>query len=256
MSEATTEWALMTDIDHLLPEETLRSLLTRDLDPREVYRLARVDAPDLTPYKIHPNTWLMTRAMYDSIGGYDERFRTNQDIELWSRLAAEHRLRNLPEALVTLRHRPASVSGHYGRDAVLKVADVTIANRRLTLGPDLAGDAGIEVLAHAFNARLFPSVRSLRPVADLIERSYERFVERWPEARQVGEIRGLAASLMARTATACAAGSPFAMSRWYLEAARYHLPTVARGALPFAAMGGLGLWRRTFGAPAGVREME
>ena len=74
MSEATTEWALMTDIDHLLPEETLRSLLTRDLDPREVYRLARVDAPNLTPYKIHPNTWLMTRAMYDSIGGYDERF--------------------------------------------------------------------------------------------------------------------------------------------------------------------------------------
>ena len=106
------------------------------------------------------------------------------------------------------------------------------------------------------NPRLFPSARSLRPVADLIERSYERFVEHWPEARQVGEIRGLAASLMARAATACAARSPLAMSRWYMEAARYHLPTVARGALPFAAMGGVGLWRRAFGAPAGAREMD
>ncbi len=74
VDQATTSWLLMTDIDHLLPAETLRALLTMELDPKRVYRLSRVDAPDLTPYKPHPNTWLMTKPMFNAIGGYDERF--------------------------------------------------------------------------------------------------------------------------------------------------------------------------------------
>lgn len=74
VAEAKTEWVLMTDIDHVLPAATLRELLTSELDRRTVYRFSRVDAPDLTPYKPHPNSWFMTRRMFDEIGGYDERF--------------------------------------------------------------------------------------------------------------------------------------------------------------------------------------
>lgn len=81
MHQASTTWALMTDIDHALPAETLRALVTAERDERCVYRLSRVDAPrpwpyaleECKPYKLHPNTWLMTRAMFDAIGGYDER---------------------------------------------------------------------------------------------------------------------------------------------------------------------------------------
>jgi hypothetical protein len=29
----------------------------------------------MAPYKPHPNSWLLTRAMYDRVGGYDERYR-------------------------------------------------------------------------------------------------------------------------------------------------------------------------------------
>jgi hypothetical protein len=71
---APTEWVLLTDIDHLLPLETLRRLLDGPLDPDVAYRLSRVDAPDLTPYKPHPNTWVLHRALFDRVGGYDERF--------------------------------------------------------------------------------------------------------------------------------------------------------------------------------------
>lgn len=71
---ATTDWVLLTDIDHVLPADTLRAILTMPLDAACVYRLSRVDAPDRTPYKPHPNTWLLTREMFDRIGGYDERF--------------------------------------------------------------------------------------------------------------------------------------------------------------------------------------
>lgn len=84
MAQATTEWRLMTDIDHLLPEQTCRSLMTQTLDPSCVYRLARVDAWKPWPYELtdcpvreakrfHPNTWLLTGKMFDKTGGYDER---------------------------------------------------------------------------------------------------------------------------------------------------------------------------------------
>lgn len=84
VQEATTDWVLLTDIDHALPAETAHALMTMTLDPQNVYRLARVDAYKPWPYRIkdcpvrpdkryHPNTWLMTRAMYEKTGGYDER---------------------------------------------------------------------------------------------------------------------------------------------------------------------------------------
>lgn len=72
--EAKTDWVLLTDIDHLAPEKTLRRIQEKKLDERNAYRFSRVDAPDLSPYKPHPNSWLMTRARFDKIGGYDERF--------------------------------------------------------------------------------------------------------------------------------------------------------------------------------------
>lgn len=84
MAHATTDWALLTDIDHVLPAETCAALMTADLDATSVYRLARIDAPHPWPYQLtdcpvreakrfHPNTWLITKPLYDAIGGYDER---------------------------------------------------------------------------------------------------------------------------------------------------------------------------------------
>lgn len=75
VQEADTQWVLLTDIDHVLPLETLRAIMAdRELHARTVYRFSRVDAPNLTPYKPHPNTWFLTRSMFEEIGGYDERF--------------------------------------------------------------------------------------------------------------------------------------------------------------------------------------
>lgn len=71
---ARTEWVLLTDIDLELPEVTARRIVEQKLRPENVYRFGRLTAPDMTPYKPHPNSWLMTRKMFDRIGGYDERF--------------------------------------------------------------------------------------------------------------------------------------------------------------------------------------
>lgn len=74
MAKATTDWVLMTDMDHVVPLSTLERLQSGELHDRTAYRFSRVDAPLMTPYKPHPNSWFMRRDLFDRVGGYDERF--------------------------------------------------------------------------------------------------------------------------------------------------------------------------------------
>lgn len=71
---AETEWILLTDIDHVVPVETLRSVMVGHHMPAAAYRFNRRNAPDLTPYHPHPDSYLITREMFWRTGGYDERY--------------------------------------------------------------------------------------------------------------------------------------------------------------------------------------
>lgn len=81
--KARTEWLLLTDIDHVVPAQTLARILERSVNEQRVYRFTRVDAPhpwpfslvDCPDYKMHNDSWLMTRSLFfdDRVGGYDER---------------------------------------------------------------------------------------------------------------------------------------------------------------------------------------
>lgn len=80
--EATTDWLLLTDVDHVMPAATLRRLTAGGLDDGKVYRFSRMTVeaaggeapPVLTPYKPHADSFFMTKALYWRLGGYDERF--------------------------------------------------------------------------------------------------------------------------------------------------------------------------------------
>jgi hypothetical protein len=79
VKEAEAPWVLLTDIDHIVPPATWDMLLSRKLDKKTVYRFQRqtleaIEPDKTTPYKPHPNSWLMTTGRYEDIGGYDERF--------------------------------------------------------------------------------------------------------------------------------------------------------------------------------------
>lgn len=80
---ATTEWMLLTDIDHGVPPETLWRILNRKLDVASAYQCNRVTAYrkwpyeviNCEPYKKHNDSWLLTRALFfdHRVQGYDER---------------------------------------------------------------------------------------------------------------------------------------------------------------------------------------
>lgn len=69
--KADTEWIMLTDMDHVLTVETLRTLVYGKHDPEIIYRFSRRehDGKAIHP---HPNSWFMTKKMYWKIGGYDE----------------------------------------------------------------------------------------------------------------------------------------------------------------------------------------
>jgi hypothetical protein len=76
-------WMLLTDMDHVLTETAARSLfgLLDKMDQGTVYMLDRVEADTGLPTldrngnpKPHPNSFVLTRETYWTIGGYDEDY--------------------------------------------------------------------------------------------------------------------------------------------------------------------------------------
>lgn len=95
------EWCLLTDMDHIVPESTWRGIMRAELDLEKVYTFRRVEAPAMTPEKHHPNSWLLTRRVFDRIGGYDERFAGvyGSDGDFRNRLREDHELVEIKEHL-------------------------------------------------------------------------------------------------------------------------------------------------------------
>ncbi len=125
--EAKTKWLLLTDIDHLVPEKTWRKILSIELRDGAVYKFGRVSEPDLAPYKQHPNSWLMTREMYDRCGGYDERFAGwyGTDGDFRNRVKGNAPVMNLKEPLIRV---PREVTPDASTTTLVRRSDENLAN--------------------------------------------------------------------------------------------------------------------------------
>lgn len=127
VSQSATRWVLLTDMDHLVPEKTWRKILSIELKDLAVYKFGRVSEPDLAPYKQHPNSWLMTRQMYDRCGGYDERFAGwyGTDGDFRNRVAANAPVMNLKEPLIRV---PREVTPDASTTTLVRRSDENLAN--------------------------------------------------------------------------------------------------------------------------------
>ena len=73
VARSDDSWLLMTDMDILVPTETLSALVVNPLDPCSHYTFERSFVDRREP-KSHCNTFLVTRRNYWAVGGYDEDF--------------------------------------------------------------------------------------------------------------------------------------------------------------------------------------
>lgn len=72
--EARSPFVLLTDMDHIVPEQTWREVLFGTYNrPHIAYRFTRVNWPDGDPYHPHPNSWLLAKELFCRVW-YDERF--------------------------------------------------------------------------------------------------------------------------------------------------------------------------------------
>ena len=99
--KATTEWVMLTDMDHVLSNETLETLVRGQHDPSIIYRFSRSEhhGADIHP---HPNSWFMTRDMFWKVGGYDEALSGfyGTDGEYRRRCAATAKVQIMADALI------------------------------------------------------------------------------------------------------------------------------------------------------------
>lgn len=84
---AAYEWLLLTDIDHVVPSETLQTLIGAKLRHDQVYTFARRNTRGAA-IKPHPDSWLIHRTMWTKLGGWDERYRGyyGQNADIWRRV--------------------------------------------------------------------------------------------------------------------------------------------------------------------------
>jgi len=77
---AKTDFVLMTDIDHIVPQATWEKLIKEERWRKDYaysfHRKTLVSTnPDvLVDYKPHPNSWFISKELFERVGGYDERF--------------------------------------------------------------------------------------------------------------------------------------------------------------------------------------
>ena len=72
--EAQSPWLLLTDIDHVVPAETLRHLIGLKKDPSVFYTFSRIKFATGEKREPHPNSYFMTKDLYWAIGGHDEDY--------------------------------------------------------------------------------------------------------------------------------------------------------------------------------------
>lgn len=119
---ASPGWCAVTDMDHVIPVDTLLSLVTGDHDEGVIYRFSRTGSKTHP----HPNSWFMTRDMYWRVGGYDETLSGHYgtDGEYRRRCAATAPILIMTEPLNLHEYDGDSSTTHYLRkqpeDAAVK----------------------------------------------------------------------------------------------------------------------------------------
>lgn len=114
---AAGEWLLMTDMDHIVPSETLGRVVFGRHDEKVVYAFKRFDHSSGELVNPHSASFLMTKAMFWKIGGYDEGLSGyyGSDGDWRRRVAQKAPIHLVSDALIRHEHIGDSSTTRYKR---------------------------------------------------------------------------------------------------------------------------------------------
>lgn len=113
---ADTAWIMLTDMDHVLQEDVLQTLVCGKFDENKIYRFSRCESTEIKIHP-HPNSWFMTRKMFWKVGGYDEALSGyyGTDGEYRRRCAATTKIEIMSDELVRHEYEVDSSTTRYKR---------------------------------------------------------------------------------------------------------------------------------------------
>jgi hypothetical protein len=133
---------------------------------------------------IHGAVMFRRALIRDELHGYDESFRTSQDVELWSRVAATAPMRNLERTLLDFRVHPQSVATTaYSRENVTRVEAVLHRNTLAGTGDEQLATDWPPLWNGIVNTRVVAEPDAPGRAVGIVDAMRERFLAREPEAR-------------------------------------------------------------------------
>lgn len=132
MSHALEGWCVATDIDHIILESVLASLIWEHHLDGFIYRFGRREISGQTIHP-HPNSWFMQRSTFWKFGGYDEALSGyyGTDGEARRRWVKTAPVRTLRYELIREENVKDSSTTRYGRkEPIDKKAQEIIKNRK------------------------------------------------------------------------------------------------------------------------------
>jgi hypothetical protein len=116
MNHAEEGWCVLTDMDHVIPQDTFDRLLYRWYNENIIYRFSRREHTGQLIHP-HPNSMFMTKSMFWKIGGYDEALSGHYgtDGDWRRRCAATASVRTLPHELIRHEYQQDSSTTSYLR---------------------------------------------------------------------------------------------------------------------------------------------
>jgi FkbM family methyltransferase len=187
---------------------------------------------------VHTSVMFRRDVIWAAAHGYDERFATSQDFELWCRVSAQGReMRNLPDRLVDFRLHEESVSRRYALDGVAKVGPVLRQSLVAQLGPEAVPAGWPDMWIRVTNPQLFPGRRdSPQAVAAALAAIHARFLECNPTARDNQEIARHLAAMLIRVALSGSEHSRLPALATFVRAWRVEGGTARQSALRFGVV--------------------
>jgi len=183
---------------------------------------------------VHTSVMFRRDAVWDALGGYDESCHRAQDYELWSRMARDYAVSNIPESLVLNRQHAQSLVGRDPSENIQTALGITAGNMKYFLQrEDVPADWPMMTQQIALGPVDGRVVFPLKACVDLLDMLYGEFCSRYPAAKENQQIRVHRACQLARAAYHMGPTDPGLSLKTYGRAMRLSRQVIWQVPLPY-----------------------